>query len=232
MNLEHRTVHAAVRAPAEGRTFEAKVMSYGIVDDYDTVFDPKVFGASLERRLPRITRGHDWNSVIGKVVDYVDTDEHLSIIAELDVGDTQLATETYAQLRSGTLDNFSVGFRRGETRDVEGRTHFVTATLDEIAVVLAGAVPGTETLSVRSGRMVQVRSGLTVPVETLIEIARKKAAGELSDEEANIALDLAAGSVPNPAPAAVSGPGASAGTDPGPDPLDADAEAALETLGL
>src|SRR5215471_2396567 len=71
--IEHRTVRAEIRSPPDQPgTFEATVMHYGIVDDYGTVFDPGVFTASLDKRLPRITWGHDWADVIGRVVDFKD----------------------------------------------------------------------------------------------------------------------------------------------------------------
>lgn len=228
MGHETRTVRTSVEMPADGRTFEAKVMSYGIVDDYDTVFDAGCFTRSLEARMPRLTWGHDWTDLIGRVVDYKDTEDTLTIVGELDDFEAvPRARQAYAQLRSGTLDNFSVGFRRTETRDNDDRTHFVHATLDEVALVLSGAVPGTETLAVRS-KLMFVRNGLSVPEKTVIDLARLVAAGTLTKEEAGIALDLAAGEPDLPLPGE---PGVTGADSPGSAP-DIEVADALESLGF
>lgn len=249
MNLEHRTVHAEVRTSSdEPGLFEAKVMRYGILDDYKTIFDPEVFRDSLAERLPAITWGHVWTDPLGRYVDYKDTREALSLVGQLDlemIEGTNIpavprAHQARVQLRSKTITDFSVGFRRDEGgvyRDDNDIEHFRSARLDEVALVLSGAVPGTELVSVRQPirRLVSVRSGLMVPVETLIEVARLKAAGELTDEEAVIALDLASGAAVPASDAAGSigdGAGESAGTDPGPDPTEQAAAAVLEALGF
>lgn len=197
MTIEHRSLITEVRAPdGDGRTFEAVVMRYGVVDDYDTIFDPGCFTASLEKRLPRITRSHDWNQVIGRVVDYRDTPETLTIVGELDDFDAvPLARATYAQLQSGSLDEFSVGFRRGAvSEDEDGRTHFTRATLDEVAVVLAGAVPDTQLVGVRTLRVPILGQTREVPESLVIDLAKQVADGTLSKEAAQVAIDLAAGS--------------------------------------
>ncbi len=200
--LEHRALRSThIRVPDDGgRTFEAVVLKYGVVDDYNTIFDPGCFTDSLETRLPRITWAHDWSDVIGRYVDYHDTPETLTLIGELDDFDAvPRARQAYAQLKSGTIDNFSVGFGRDKiNEDDDGRIHFVKARLDEAALVLAGAVPGTKLVSVRS------RSGLSVmrqvPEELVIDLAKKVAAGEMTKEEAAIALDLAGGELPDTKP--------------------------------
>jgi HK97 family phage prohead protease len=193
VNRETRTISGEVRAPGDGRTFEAVVMRYGVLDDYETIFNPGCFTASLEKRLPRITWSHDWTDVIGRVVDYKDTPDSLTVIGELDDFDAvPRARQAYAQLMSGTVDQFSVGFRRLSTEDVDGVTHFTAATLDEVACVLSGAVPDTELLSVRS---VPIFGNRRVPETLVIDLGKQVAAGALTKAEALAALDLAAGGV-------------------------------------
>jgi HK97 family phage prohead protease len=247
VNLERRTVHAEVRTSDDSPgLFEAKVMRYDVLDDYRTVFDPGTFRESLEERLPRITWGHDWADVLGQYVDYKDTREHLELVGQLDLDmidgtntpAVPRAHQARAQLRSRTITDFSVGFRRtkdGVYKDDEGVEHFRSARLDEVALVLAGAVPGTELLAVRTPtvRLVRTTEGLVVPVETVVAITKLVASGELTREEANIALDLAAGAAGGPAEASGDGLGGSTSDGPAePDPLDDDAHDVLAGLGL
>lgn len=195
MERERRALHAThVRVPDDGsRTFEAVVMHYGVEDDYGTFFDPGCFTESLKTRLPRICWSHDWSDPIGRYVDYRDTDTDLTLVGEFDPFDAvPRAHQAWAQLRSGTIDQFSVGFSDVTTRLVDDKVHFTKATLDEASLVLVGAVPNTKLVSVRSPKFEGKRE---VPVDTLIELAKKKAAGELTDEEADAALALAAGTV-------------------------------------
>lgn len=191
MNLEIRRAPVLVRAATDQPgLFEAVVMRYGVVDDYRTVFDPGVFSASLADRLPRIAWGHDWTDVIGRVVDYRDTDTELTLIGQLDDFDAvPRARQAYAQLLSGTIDEFSVGFRvLDDYTGDDGLKHFRAALLDEVSLVLAGAVPGTQLLAVRH----QERT-VTVPQTLVVDLAAQVAAGTLTKDAALIALDLAAG---------------------------------------
>ena len=227
MNLEHRSLHAVeIRVPDDGtRTFEAVVLRYGVVDDYETIFDAGCFTESLVARMPRITWAHDWSEPLGRYVDYRDTDDELTLIGEFDpFDDVPRARQGYAQLRSGTIDQFSVGFRRvATTVDEEGRTHFVKATLDEAALVIVGAVPGTKLVSVRSPAGGTRRE---VPEELVIDLAKKVAAKEITEQEAQIALGLAAGPDLTPTPE-------SPVPDDGGDPVvGMEADEALATLGL
>lgn len=197
MIIERRAFQVEVRAPDDAtRTFEAVVLNYGVLDSYDTIFDAGCFTKSLEARLPRITWAHDWSEPLGRYVDYKDTETSLTLVGEFDDFDAvPRARQAYAQLKSGTIDNFSVGFSRIASReDDEHRTHFTEAELDEAALVLRGAVPGTKLVSVRS------QSGLSVvrqvPVDLVVELGKKIAAGEMSHDEAEAALSLASGDKP------------------------------------
>lgn len=191
MKIERRSIrspHIRV-ADDDSRTFEAVVMVYDVVDDYETVFDAGCFAASLTERMPRICWAHDWSDPLGRYVDYVDTDETLTLIGEFDDFDAvPRARQAYAQLRSGTIDQFSVGFSNVSTERTDDIVHFTKATLDEASLVLVGAVPGTKLVGVRAAGLVR-----EVPMETVIALAKEKAAGNLTDAEAQAALELAAG---------------------------------------
>lgn len=182
-----------VRVTDDGHTLEAVVLVYNVIDDYNTRFRPGCFADSLGERMPRITWGHDWRDPIGRWVDYRDTATELTLIGELDDFDAvPRARQAAAQLASGTIDQFSVGFERlaDEAVDpavVDGQRGVVDITkgnLDETALVLVGAVPGTKLLA--------VRSGLVVSEDAVMEVARRVAAGEMTIAEGKAALDLVA----------------------------------------
>lgn len=164
--------------------FVARVMHYDVVDDYGTIFAPSVFTASLERRMPRVVWAHNWSEPLGRYVDYEDTATHLDLVGEFDdFEDVPRARQAYAQLKSGTIDEFSVGFmpEAGEEVMIDERYYFkfTRARLDEASLVLAGAVPNTELLDVRS-------KGLLV--RSPIKVVSK-------DEAAQIILDLHHGDI-------------------------------------
>lgn len=201
MKHERRTVRPTeVRVAGDGRTLEAVVLTYNTIDDYNTRFRPGCFTDSLEARMPRICWAHRWDEPLGRWVDYRDTATELTLIGELDDFDAvPMARRASAQLQSGTIDQFSVGFMREddapvdpeEVGGVRGVVDITKGQLDEASLVLVGAVPGTKLLA--------VRAGLMVPEAAVVDLARKVAAGELTKDEAKVALDLLADD-PDPDP--------------------------------
>jgi HK97 family phage prohead protease len=201
MKIEHRAMTAEVRtSDSDPGLFEAVVLRYGVVDTYNTTFDPGCFRESLEERLPRITWGHDWKDVIGRYVDHKDDRDALTLVGQLDDFDAvPRAKQAHAQLRSGTIDQFSVGFHRkpGGTKMVEEREHFTNAGLDEAALVLSGSVPGTKLVSVRAAGMTVMRQ---VPEDYLDHLAEMVESGKMTKDRALIAIDLAGGGELPPEP--------------------------------
>jgi HK97 family phage prohead protease len=191
---QRRTYQAGeIRVAGDGHTIEAVVLAYNVIDDYNTRFRPGCFTESLEERLPRICWAHRWDEPLGRWVDYRDTATELTLIGELDDFDAvPRARQASAQLMSGTIDQFSVGFMRladeaVDPEEVDGTRGVVDITkgqLDEASLVLVGAVPGT--------KLVQVRSGLVVPEDAVVDLAKRVVAGELTKDEAKAALDLLA----------------------------------------
>lgn len=227
---ETRSYRGEVRAVADdpGR-FEALVVVYSVLDDYETIFDPGCFTESLQQRLPRITWAHSWSEPLGRYVDFRDSNEGLTLIGEFDDFDAvPRARQAYAQLLSGTIDQFSVGFHSIDRYEEDGIVHFRKVGLDEVALVLVGAVPGTKLLAVRSSLGLR-----EVPEDLVINLAKQVASGDLTQKEAKVAIDLAAGE----APAVGSGDDSTADTEPvEPDPAtiaaSAEADEALEALGI
>jgi len=168
MTIERRSIHVPeLRVPDDdSRSFEAVVLRYNVVDDYQTTFAPGAFTESLERRLPRIVWAHDWSEPLGRYVDYVDNDEELRLVGEFDDFDAvPRARQAHAQLRSRTIDQFSIGFLRKDDEpdpDHPGVTRITQGSLDEASLVLIGSVPGTQLLSVRSGAVVDKQQAASI----------------------------------------------------------------------
>jgi len=212
-----------VRAVTAEGTFEVLAVAYNVVDDYGTRFIKGVFNDSLDQRLPVIAWAHDWSEPIGRATGWSETDEGLFITGRLDLGGAvERAKQAHEQMLSGTLTDVSVGFWRLADRTADdGVTEIVKGDLDEVSVVLRGAVPGAKVMAVRSAR-----TGEMVEVDSVVAIAEKVAAGEISQAAADEALRL------------LSSPGAGGSVEepPAPDPLpelvaaEADADLAIATL--
>lgn len=200
---------AEVRVVGDGsaREFIARVLTYETVDDYGTVWLPGCFAESLATRMPVVAWAHSWQEPIGRYQEIVrDDGEALELLGKLDDFDAvPRARQAFAQFQSGTLDQFSVGFTRrtwheliqgAEVPDVpEAKIEawrgggawevMVKADLDEASPVLVGAVPGTNLLAVRAAGQ--------VPLDDVVELARRVKAGEITQDEAQTVLTLLAG---------------------------------------
>jgi HK97 family phage prohead protease len=169
-----------------------------VVDDYGSVWLPHTFDAAMEARMaadphdtPALCWAHDWTDPIGHGVDYRKSADGPEIDFELDEFDAvPRARQADAQVRSKTIRDCSVGFfdakRREPTDEERVRWPGVievmeSADLDETSLVLRGAVPGAKVAGIR---------GAKVDLDALVEIAKRKAAGEMTDEEARAAVEL------------------------------------------
>ena len=250
-NTYARNGHGAVRRVLRGEiravgtegvgTFEVLAVAYDVVDDYNTRFRRGVFNEGLEERLPQITWGHDWLDTLGRATGWREDDTGLWVKARLDM---RRDPETKAPYNAKayrawdamlppddggppTLEDVSVGFwRTADQLAEDGVTDIIKGDLDEIGVVLRGAVPGAKVLAVRSAR-----TGEMVEVDSVVAIANKVAAGEISQAAADEALRLLSSPGTGATP-----PTADTGAGGEPDPLpelvaaEADADAALATL--
>lgn len=222
--------------PDDPRRITLHLIAPNVVDDYGSLWNARAFDDDLATRLPVMAWAHDWSEPIGHGVDYRTSDNGPEVIFEFDdPDDVPRARQGYSQTRSGTITDCSVGFfyieRRDPTAAEEKKYPGVTevierAGLDEVSLVLRGAVPGAKVLAVRS-------AGGTVEEELVFAVARKVAAGEMTEEEGKAALRLAADD------SAAEGSGSGAGTATPPDPeqtaleeaeLEADVAAALAAV--
>ena len=152
-----------VRAKAGTGTFEARAVRYGgPPDDLGSIWAPACFNEGLAQRLPVIAFAHNWADPIGRATGWRDAPDGVYLTARLDIFNAvPSADRVHAQLLSGTLTDVSVGFSvpRGGRRDPTpaeqrqwpGVREVITkAVMDELSVVLRGAVSGAEIVSVRS----------------------------------------------------------------------------------
>ena len=167
-----------IRAAGEDGVIEILAVAYNVTDDYGTQFRRGTFTKSLEQHLPVIAWAHLWDEPIGRATGWREADEGLYITARLDIGGAvPRADQAYEQVRSGTLTDVSIGFMR-HASEQEGDVVVITeADLDEVSVVLRGAVPGAKVLAVRSGEVVDLAA-----VE---EIARRVVAGDIDQATAD-----------------------------------------------
>jgi hypothetical protein len=239
MTIERRIFRGQFRAVpgSNGRQRWATAVSYNIPDDYGTVWLPGCFDEALGTRMPTILYGHDWDDlehVLGAGIDFrqtpadvgppgVDVLMEFAKVPAADLALQLLATD--ATSRGAVLRDVSVGFDREEwkTRDqldpallaMGACEAMVKAGMDELSLVVRGAVPGAVIRSKRAA----------IDVDAVVAIAKRKAAGELTDAEAQAALDLLAGepAAPGADPAA-----AQAAAEAADAQLDVEMDAALD----
>lgn len=222
---------------SKGRQKWATAVAYNIVDEYGTVWLPACFDEALTTRMPTILYGHEWtdlDNVLGAGIDFRQTPGDVGppgvdVLMEFaNVPAAELAMKLLAgdaTSRGAVLRDVSVGFDRYEwqTRNelspellAQGATEaMVRAGMDELSLVVRGAVPGAQ---------IRGRRG-AIDLDAVVEIAKKRAAGELTDAEAQAAVDLLA--VGEPAkPPTIEPP-----APPAPDPvIAAEADAALDLV--
>lgn len=158
-----------------------RAITPNVVDAYGSLWNPRCFDASLERRLPTLLWGHNWQEPIGRAVSFATSNDGPQIKFRFDDFDSvPRARQGFEQTSSGTLDDVSVGFsnsrrRRPTSAELDrfpGVLEFIEeADLDEVSLVVVGAVPGAKVLSVRDRRppaarepsfaaMAELRSGM------------------------------------------------------------------------
>lgn len=199
MTIETRAaVVAEIRGPGTDQPdakpgFTARAVQYGVADTYNTSWQRGTFTDTLEQRMPSVVWCHDWSDPIGRVVGYRDTDSGLDIDVELDdLEAVPRAKQAYAQLRSGSMNQFSFAFKRGEEMadpNLRGVTRITKADLDEFSVVLNGSVPGTHVTAIRS-------AAGTVSADAARDLVTRFAAGGIDLEHALTELRAATAGQP------------------------------------
>jgi len=220
----------------------ATAVTYDTVDDFGTIWLPGVFDKALSERMPTMLYGHDWENlshVLGKGIDTRQTPVDVGpagvdVLLEFDDPEyVPMVRQAMYQVENKTLRDVSVGFVREEwlragdlsqeQRSMGAKEAMQSAGLDELSLVVRGAVTGAQI----RGR----RGKGTVDLDAVLEIAKRKAAGELTDEEAKAAVDLLAGPDEQGPEGTPPPPATEDEPDPGAEDLDDDLEAALALIG-
>lgn len=202
MKIEHRTHRVgemrATKTDDGMHVITLQPIVPFIPDDYGSVWMPDVFDESLDRRLPTLAWAHNWQEPIGRAIAWRAKGDLREIDFRLDdFDDVPQARRAFSQVRSGTLDDCSVGFSNTTRREptAEERERWpgaaeimIRSELDETSPVLRGAVPGAKVLALRSrdGRVASVAE------DVVMDVARKVAAGEMTKDEGQVYLDLIA----------------------------------------
>jgi len=186
---------------SDGRQKWATAVTYNTVDSYGTLWRPGVFDEALDERMPTILYGHDWSTldhVLGAGIDWRQTPADVGpagvdvLIEFANVPAADLAMRLLAKdatSKGPVLRDVSVGFERrewarrsdlsAEELKLGAEEAMIRAGMDELSLVVAGAVPGA-----------QVRG---VSLDDVVDLAKRRAAGTLSRAEARAAIDLLAG---------------------------------------
>lgn len=208
MVTEYRTIRSDVQiVPPEqadgAHRFWARVLNYNVLDDYNTEWAPGVFGDAAS---PAYAYGHaanfDIRALLGHGVETreappgaIDANDPggLDLCMQLDDFDAvPSARQVWAQLKSGTLREFSVGFGRQEDepsekfKDVPGARRITKAWLQEVSSVLTGAVPGTKLLAMSRS------AGMAVDAQLVNQVLGRLALGEVDLADALIQIRSAA----------------------------------------
>lgn len=218
MNDRRRVLDVRATDDAKGIVV-ARVLTYNVVDDYGSVWLPGCLTRSLNQHLPIFQASHSLgvSETIGRAISWQDSAQGPVVTFRLDVHpDVPLARQVYAQLKSGTLTDVSIGFSRvpGGTRmpTSEDRKRWPGVTelfsdVDcyEVSQVPVGAVPGAEVLDVRhrgrgarGGTLTAPPTGRDRVREVAAEIRRKvpnapRLAPHLTDAEMDEAISIGLG---------------------------------------
>lgn len=211
---------------SKGRQKWATAVTYNRVDDFGTIWLPSCFNEGLDERMPTILYGHDWytlDHVLGQGIDYKDTPAGCDVLFEFADPELVPPAARAMALTAGPnpiLKDVSVGFDRQEwirKDDLDpaqleqgAEEAMVRAVMDELSIVVRGAVPDAQmrtrrswvidgTVATEPPRQVRTKgahvdiNGTMVDVDLVVDLARRRAAGEMSMDEARAALDLVAG---------------------------------------
>jgi len=155
--LEYKKIKITLNIP-ETKADEDK----GTIEAYVSIFDnvdlggdkiiKGAFSDSLQKKLPKGVWMHNWEMPIAKTIEAREDEKGLYIKGQFNL-ETQRGKEAYSDLKFGTIDEFSIGFRiqeySWEKEDDEEVRIIKKIKLYEWSPVLAGMNPDTELISVK-----------------------------------------------------------------------------------
>lgn len=138
------------KSDGEQGIVEAYVSIFGNVDFAGDIIQEGAFAKSLLRKLPKGVWAHDWEKPIAKTLEAKETSKGLYIKGQFNL-ETQRGKESFSDIKFGTIDEFSIGFRiTDEEYNDKGIRIIKEAELYEWSPVLVGANPETHPISVKS----------------------------------------------------------------------------------
>lgn len=184
MTVETREIRRGqVRAKAGGKPgVTLKVITPYVVDDYGSCFMPDTFDESLAKRGPVLCWSHDWEDPLGPYVGHRKDVDGTPIIDFLfsSFDAVPRARQAHAQVLDGTIRDCSVGFSNTQRRkptDAEAqkwpgvREIITKADLDEVSLVVRGAVPGATVLDARRRNVSQAQRVLDAEMDAALDLA-------------------------------------------------------------
>lgn len=142
------------------------VFPHDVRDTYDTTFTPDCFREGWAQRLPLMCFQHNLKDPIGRVADAQSTragNEIRAVFSSLE--DVPTARRAYSQIKDGTLQDVSFGFRKPTMvkhptmRNVRAITK---AQMIEVSPVSIGSIPGAQVTSIREETIMQEHSAAEI----------------------------------------------------------------------
>lgn len=168
----------------EDRVYSMTAVTYNTLDAYDSKFVPGSATRYLADNMPRMAWGHDWREPIGIVTDWRDGSAGLDMDFRLDDHPkVPRAQQAAYQISRGTLTDVSIGFMPIDLHvdDDDGSLVFDEIEIDEVSIVLAGAVPGAV---LHDSRVLRAATGDMIRSEQAAEIVAQLSCGAIDLHEA------------------------------------------------
>ena len=179
-------------APTWGCKAVSQITPEGVVDVIASVFDvvdlanervkPYAFNKSIEEnKLPKVCLSHDWNQVIGKVLELKvllpndpllpeDIKQYGGLWARLQLSTkTQAGQEAFALIQDGMIDEYSIGYEVKSDTWNDGIRDLEEIYLFEISPVLLGCNTETSTLATKNMTFEQKITSLKALHNGLVE---------------------------------------------------------------
>lgn len=164
MNIERKSYDAKIDASGTEGVVEAIVSVFNNVDSVGERVKYGFFDESLKTKLPKGVWSHDWNTPVAKTLEAKELLPGDPLLPETLKGlgglyvkgqfnlETQAGRETFSNIKTGIIDEFSIGYSVQEDNwTPEGVRELTKGRLYEWSPVLYGANLATAVIGVKSG---------------------------------------------------------------------------------
>jgi HK97 family phage prohead protease len=158
----------------EGKGQVLVTFPHDTVDTFKTTFDKEAFRESFQKRMPLMCWQHDLRDPIGHAIDAQVLPKSNDLIGQLDDFDSvPHAKRAWSQIHSGTITDFSFGFRQPRFEPHprhRGVRNIRSAIMLEFSPVSVGSIPGAVATGLREEEFMSERSAETIArlVETQV----------------------------------------------------------------